>query len=276
MLAIVTAQARGIEPQEDLLHDQAEFTHQSFQARIEQLNRGEGIGGRAMTVAYGLWALSLADWPADETTEAMVTYLLKTQAEDGRWIRQTERPPLEESYVTSTVLAVRGIKRYATTTQMADSKASIAKAREWLNSAPLKSHEDRVTQLWGAHLFDAEAKTIESARESVLQAQRDDGGWGQLDDMASDAYATGQTLWVLQATGFDPRHPAYRRGVDFLLQSQRDDGSWFVASRSKPIQTFFDNGDPHGKDQFISTPAACWALAALAAVPRPGLEPGTH
>jgi hypothetical protein len=27
---------------------------------------------------------------------------------------------------------------------------------------------------------------------------------------------------------------------------------------------FFDNGDPHGKDQFISIAATCWAVAALA------------
>ena len=40
--------------------------------------------------------------------------------------------------------------------------------------------------------------------------------------------------------------------------------SWLVKTRSKPIQKFFDNGDPHGKNQFISISATSWATAALA------------
>lgn len=98
----------------------------------------------------------------------------------------------------------------------------------------------------------------------VLDSQRGDGGWAQLDAMESDAYATGQTLWILQATGFDTAEEAYQRGTKYLLSTQCD-GSWFVRSRSKPVQPYFDNADPHGKDQFISTPATCWAVAALAA-----------
>jgi N-acyl-D-amino-acid deacylase len=82
--------------------------------------------------------------------------------------------------------------------------------------------------------------------------------------MASDAYATGQALYVLRATGMPIDDPLYQRGITFLLKTQCDDGSWFVRSRSIPIQKNFDNGDPHGKNQFISTPASCWALAALA------------
>jgi N-acyl-D-amino-acid deacylase len=88
--------------------------------------------------------------------------------------------------------------------------------------------------------------------------------------MESDAYATGQTLCVLFMAGASPSDPSCRRGVEFLLTAQREDGSWFVKSRSKPIQVYFDNGDPHGADQFISTPATCWALVALAMSAREG------
>lgn len=89
--------------------------------------------------------------------------------------------------------------------------------------------------------------------------------------MTSDAYATGQTLFILQATGLETSAEAYRRGMDFLLRSQCGDGSWFVATRSKPAQPYFDNGDPHGMNQFISIPATCWAVSALAA----GMESGS-
>ena len=49
----------------------------------------------------------------------------------------------------------------------------------------------------------------------------------------------------------------------FLLGDQRADGSWLVKSRSKPFQTYFETGFPHGKDQFISTTATGWAVLAL-------------
>ena len=57
---------------------------------------------------------------------------------------------------------------------------------------------------------------------------------------------------------------AIKRARSYLIRTQKKDGSWFVKSRSKPIQKFFDNGDPHGKDQFISISATSWATAALA------------
>ena len=44
----------------------------------------------------------------------------------------------------------------------------------------------------------------------MLAAQHDDGGWAAADDLASDAYATGQTLYVLQATGLAANAPQRR------------------------------------------------------------------
>ena len=70
------------------------------------------------------------------------------------------------------------------------------------------------------------------------------------------------TCWRQTGT---PGIPATAKAVRFLLKTQCDDGSWFVETRAKPVQVFFDNGDPHGKSQFISIPATCWAVAGLAA-----------
>jgi hypothetical protein len=36
-----------------------------------------------------------------------------------------------------------------------------------------------------------------------------------------------------------------------------------VATRSKPIQTYFETGFPHGPDPFISSAATGWAATAL-------------
>jgi len=264
MLAMTTARAHRLAVDDRVLEAQAQFTHKWFEAQIGNMKQGRGIGGRAMNVGYGLWALSLADWKADATTQAMVTYLLKTQKPDGHWEGQVSRPPLEESYVMATALACAGMKKYATASQKSQLDAAAAKAGSWLGGAPLKGQEDKTAKLWGLHVLGDSQDEIRKARAGVLAAQHEDGGWSQTVEMKSDAYATGQALFVLQATGLASSDAAYERGIQYLVKTQAKDGSWYVKTRSRPIQTYFDNGDPYGNDQFISICATAWASAALA------------
>ena len=42
-----------------LLQSQAEFSHASFKELVDSMG-GEGVGGGAMTIGYGFWALELA------------------------------------------------------------------------------------------------------------------------------------------------------------------------------------------------------------------------
>lgn len=270
ILAIVTAEEHGFEVPADLVRSQAEFTHASFAERLDSLKKGEGIGGRAMTVGYGLLALDLAKQPRDDVTDAMATFLRKTQEPSGEWTTQAQRPPMEESRITSTALAMAGLDRFAPADERAASETAIARGLAWIEQASAVGQEDRVARLYALHRFGARAESVQAARQEVLIAQREDGGWSQRADMASDAYATGQTLTVLAMTGTPTDDPTFRKGVRFLLASQCDDGSWFVETRANPVQVYFDNGDPHGKSQFISIPATCWAVAALTtAVPLP-------
>jgi tetratricopeptide (TPR) repeat protein len=267
LLTLVTARARGFVIDEKLLQSQGDFSRDSFASSLPNMAQGKGVGGRAMTVAYALWALSLLDRKPDKTTEAMVSYLLKTQRSEGHWTGQVSRPPLEESYQTCTVLSALGLRRFATDVQRAVADSAVAKAREWLVTAPAKGQEDKAFRLWGLNLLGGKPEDVRAAREALLKAQRPDGGWAQLDEMNSDAYATGQTLFILQSTGGGVADAVYKRGVRFLLKTQRPDGAWLVSSRSRPIQPYhaFDDEDPLGKDQFISVPATCWAVAALVA-----------
>lgn len=275
MLAIVTARAHGEEADSDVLETQAEFKRESFEERLTDLKAGRNIGGGAMTVGYGLWALELAGRKPDEVTEAMVAYLLKTQKPEGHWTTHGRRPPLEESVVTSTVLAAAGMRTFAAPGRREVVEAAIAKSVSWLEKAPETCQEDRNFRLWGLHKLGASPDAVRAARESVLASQRDDGGWSQREDMASDAYATGQALALLAATGLPPSDPSARRAVALLLKTQLPDGSWKVETRARPVQVYFDNGDPHGKHQFISTPASCWAVAAMAAACEPRPSPAT-
>jgi N-acyl-D-aspartate/D-glutamate deacylase len=265
LLTMGMAGEYGLGHDEELLQATADFSHDSFRERLTPLREGRGIGGAAMTVAYGLWAFDLAAREPDAVTEAMVTYLLKTQRPDGSWAIGGNRPPLEESLVMGAVLAAQGMQKYAAENQRDAVRAAVERFRAWLERAPIKLQEDRNSRLWGLRSFEAGAESIAQARTAVLATQHEDGGWPAGDGLPSDAYATGQTLWALYATGLPASDPVYQRGVRYLLDTQCDDGSWKVETRSKPVQAFFDNGDPHGKHQFISTSATCWAVAALAA-----------
>ena len=97
--------------------------------------------------------------------------------------------------------------------------------------------------------------------------------------MNSDAYATGQTLCVLnEACILAPTDEAYRRGVEFLLKTQFEDGSWLVKTRAFPFQPLKDTKFPHGRDQWISATGTSWAAMALALTvePAPPVNAGTR
>ena len=140
----------------------------------------------------------------------------------------------------------------------------IAKGREWLIIAIPASNTDHAFRLYGLSWSGATREAIQSQSAVLLSQQRDDGGWAQLDELDSDAYATGLTLYALHHAGgvaASERH--YQRGVDYLLKTQLPDGSWHVKSRSFPFQPYFESGFPHGPDQWISASATGFAAAAL-------------
>ena len=138
-----------------------------------------------------------------------------------------------------------------------------AAADKWLVETPLATPDDRAWRLWGLNQLGGTAAAIEATRAAILKAQRDDGGWAETDDRQSDAYSTGETLFILCQTGTPTSEPAVLRARDYLLKTQHADGSWLVETHVKPVQTFFENGDPHGKHQFLSTAATAWSTAAL-------------
>ncbi len=240
------------------------FTADSFESQRVNLERGAGVGGRNMTVGYGLWTFWEPSRPADELTDAMVAFVLKNQESDGRWVSNKGRPPLEGSDLTATTLALLGLDRYARGERISGAEEARGRGLEWLRGSIPKTNEDRVFRLWGLWEFDEDETAWGVARDAVLNSQRPDGGWAQTEEMESDAYATGQALFVLRLAGINPKDPTIRRGERFLVESQLEDGSWKVETRARAFQTFFDNGDPHDRSQFISTAATSWAVAALA------------
>jgi hypothetical protein len=217
------------------------------------------------TAGYALFTLELGGWKPDATTESVVEYLLLRDRDRNHWRTSSRRPPSETSDFTATWVALRALEKWGTPAQKQRIEQRRLAVRRWLLESRAHDTEDRVFRLWGLRSVEADEYDLQAAVQELLRTQRRDGGWGQTDRMASDAYATGTVLVALHSAGsLATTDRVYRRGVDFLLETQQDDGSWWVRSRSLPFQKYFESGFPHGKDQFISMAASGWATTALA------------
>ena len=292
--AFATARERGFAIDEEVFKKQVRFTVDFYKPKLKDILKGTGIGGASTTAAYALFMLEAAKYDRDETTDALIEFLLKKQDKDGGWSATTVRPPTEGSKLTIVALVLQNFQAYALDDEEdADPELAkrVARAREeaiaFLKKAKPVSHEDRVFRLRGLVTAGAGEGQVRAAREELLKRQRFDGGWAQLDgakDEAnpnssavssffssrtarakySDAYATATALVALRMGGLSAKHTAYQKGIQYLLKTQDPSGGWIVTSRSNPIQLLFDNGDPGGaRSGFISNHATGWAVLAL-------------
>ena len=141
-------------------------------------------------------------------------------------------------------------------------RAALSKAIAWLDAAKRSDiHQDKVMNVLLGLRSAKPRKTMQTMIDELLALQRADGGWSQtVPDLKSDAFATGQTLYVLSLAGFTAERPDIKRGIDFLVATQVPDGSWPMISRSSP------DGSP-GSAKLL-TPITCaassWATLGLA------------
>ena len=230
-----------------------------------------------MRAGYALWALHDGGWKADDVTTSVAHYLVFDQKAE-HWRSSSNRPPSESSPFAATYVALRALAAYGTDSLKQRVERRRKRALGWLIRAAPTETEDRVFRLLALRHLEADPKVVKKAADDVIKAQRKDGGWAQLKDGGSDAYATGSSLFALHLAAEMPTdHEVYQRGLKFLLKRQHPDGSWHVASRSKPFQAYYESGYPHKKDQFISMAAGGWAtLALLYALPQRAAEkPGS-
>jgi ankyrin repeat protein len=203
--------------------------------------------------------------PADEYTDAAAHYIKAMQAPAGNWDAiESRRPPMNAGVYQTTAMSIYSLRTYGPLAEKADTERALARAATWLEAATPATNQDRAFQLMGLAWAKANPASIASAAKALAAAQRPDGGWSQLATLGSDAYATGQALYALNAAGRMPvSDPVYVKGVKYLLNTQAADGSWYVKSRSIWLQPYFDSGFPYGTDQWISAAATSWASMAL-------------
>jgi ankyrin repeat protein/cytochrome c553 len=209
--------------------------------------------------------------PRDEYTDATVRYLKSMQAPEGNWFAfEGRRPPMNAGEYQAAALAIYALKTYGPPAEKADTDKVISRAAAWLETARPGSTQDRAFHLMGLAWANAKSSFIADAVKALVATQRSDGGWSQLPTMGSDAYATGQALYALSATGKMPAtDPVYVKGVKYLLKTQAADGSWHVKTRSIWLQPYFESGFPYAHDQWISAAGTSWAAMALAQTVEP-------
>jgi len=230
-----------------------------------QLEGAAPLGG-ADNNLYVAEALIRSGYPPDRKTDILAANLAAYQGGDGGWhLPGYARSPLQDNDFSRTAMGVRALKTYGTPGRSAEMKQRIERAKQWLLRANPVTTEDFAMRLSGVAAAGATLSDLRKLAEPLLARQRPDGGFAQRDGLASDAYATGMTLWTLANAGVvQPNQDVYRKGVNFLLATQKSDGSWHVSSRATKFQIYFESGFPHGHDQWISTMATGWAASALA------------
>jgi hypothetical protein len=141
-------------------------------------------------------------------------------------------------------------------------RAALSKAIAWLDAVKLSNiHQEKVLKV----LMDVRSakprEKIQTTIDELLALQRTDGGWSQtIPELKSDAFATGQSLYVLSLAGYTNERPEIKRGIDFLVATQAPDGSWPMISRSTP------DGSPGSAKLLspITCAASSWATLGLA------------
>jgi ankyrin repeat protein len=204
--------------------------------------------------------------PATLFSDVVVFALAARQQENGSWaLGGVSRAPMEESNITRTAMGIRALKVYGWPARKAEFDERIARARGWLLQARPRTSYEMADLLTGLYWSGASAEDVARAGKALAATQRDDGGWSQNPNLASDAYATGLALAALHQTGqARPGDPVYQGGVAYLLRNQLEDGSWYVRSRAPKFQPYFQSGFPHNHDQWISAAATAYAVMGLA------------
>jgi squalene-hopene/tetraprenyl-beta-curcumene cyclase len=145
----------------------------------------------------------------------------------------------------------------------------------------VQSLHNRLELLWASTRLRGlvAANRRASIIEQAVQAQNPDGGWstsgliapssepGLQRDPASDGYATGLVVLVMEQAGVSMEDTALQRGLNWLDHHQNPEGFWAATSLNKPRAL----STPAG--WFMRDAATAYAVMALSESPQHAKRP---
>lgn len=199
---------------------------------------------QAMAANIDTMVALLLAMPGDPTTPWRAKYvdrLIQEQAEDGSWKACGQLPMQKRAERETTAVTTLW-----TTLVLMQQQAKFDRAAALAFADSIDAPES--TEWFAARLLVAAAcddERLPAFRQSLLQHQNQDHGWGWLVGDPSDALGTGYALYALAATGAEASVVLGPR--QFLLQTQTESGSWQVPgtktrSKNKPTATAIDWG----------------------------------
>src|SRR5437764_1027316 len=225
--------------------------------------------GRGLNMGLPFLAIAVRSLPSltegqKQSLKLIAEEIVKKQQPDGSWefFATLRRPPINESQTTDAAWIIMALEGQAGPDAPKSQREALAKAVAWLNAAKRSDlHQDKALKVLLGVRSGQLPKSLQTTIDELLALQRADGGWSQtVPELKSDAFATGQTLYVLSLAGLSAERPEIKRGIDFLVATQKPDGSWPMVSRSTP------DGSP-GSAKLL-TPITCaassWATLGLA------------
>lgn len=225
--------------------------------------------GRGLNMGLPFLAVAARSMPSpgegqEESLKLIAEEIVKKQQSDGSWefFATLRRPPINESQVTDAAWIIMALQGETGPDAPTSQREALSRAIAWFDAAKSSDlHQEKVLKLLVAIRSGKPRDTMQTAIEELLALQRDDGGWSQtVPELKSDAFATGQTLYVLSLAGLMAERPEIKRAMDFLVATQMPDGSWPMISRSTP------DGSPGSSKLLtpINCAASSWATLALA------------
>lgn len=218
-------------------HHQFDVDPKDTEAMTAALLRGVTAGGRVTGAAFQGAAWARYDrWVASDHTPELLRWadtLIELQNQSGAVIDDDARRPITGGTMQTTFQSAQAWRQaYART---ADEK--------WL--IPLRKAEAYLAQVasaWKDSGEDADLQDLNFAllglvatgagptepgvlrlRNMLIARQNQDGGFA-LDRGASDAFATGQSVYALKMAGFDDEHVS--QAQRYLLENQDQSGAW--------------------------------------------------
>lgn len=207
------------------------------------------------------FGIASGDTSAESTRQAlkkMLTTVIEKQRPDGSFRLSGLAEPINSTPDVMTALTLLSLTAPNAPDLGETGTAAKEKGLAWLTGNARDNLQGMAYRLLLWRRLDRPEADWQPIVKDIRDRQNEDGGWSQIREMPSDAFATGQALFALVESGVPATDPAIVKGQAYLLSKQDENGSWPTSSRPKQR----DN-KPSKNLEPITYAATAWAVVSL-------------